>query len=166
MRGSSRSRSRRSSASTRSNPRAWPTSTNGWRNISRCGPTRSKPWNIISMPGPPMRKRRERSDDEQALGRGRSVLARETNGGLKMDPQGSPHPHHGGRKDAPTPQSFRASTLTFEGDFATGTTAMGLVPGTHAFLARLEDELDGSPLVDWRIRVGEVRATSPGWGAR
>src|SRR2546423_10705259 len=115
------SRSRRSSASTRSNPRAWPTSTNGWRNISRCGPTRSKPWNIISMPGPPMRKRRERSDDEQALGRGRSVLARETNGGLKMHRQVSRHTHQGGRIDVTTPHASRAGKLRVEGDFAPST---------------------------------------------
>src|SRR2546430_11029579 len=113
------SRSRRSSASTRSIPRAWPTSTNGWRNISRCGPTRSKPWNTISMPGPPVRKRRERNDDEQALGRGRSALARETNGGLKMRRQVSRHTHQGGRIDVTTPHASRAGTLTFEGDFAT-----------------------------------------------
>src|SRR5256885_16456226 len=69
------------------------------------------------MPGPPVRKRRERNDDEQALGRGRSALARETNGGLKMRRQVSRHTHQGGRIDGTTPHASGASTLTFEGDF-------------------------------------------------
>ena len=45
-------------------------------------------------------------------------------------------------------------------------TAIGFVSGIHAFLDRLEDELDGAPLVDWRTRVGEVRVNYPGWGER
>jgi len=45
-------------------------------------------------------------------------------------------------------------------------TAIGFVSGIHAFLDRLEDELDGVPLVDWRTRVDEVRANYPGWEAR
>ncbi|HWM50074.1 MAG TPA: hypothetical protein VNO76_01835 [Thermoplasmata archaeon] len=30
--------------------------------------------------------------------------------------------------------------------------------GIHAFLDRLENELDGTPLTDWVARVAEVRA--------
>ena len=45
-------------------------------------------------------------------------------------------------------------------------TAIGFTSGIHAFLDRLEDELDGVPLVDWRTRVDEVRANYPGWDAR
>ena len=45
-------------------------------------------------------------------------------------------------------------------------TAIGFTSGIHAFLDRLEDELDDVPLVDWRTRVDEVRANYPGWEAR
>ena len=44
-------------------------------------------------------------------------------------------------------------------------TAVGFSSGIHAFLDRLENELDGVPLVDWRTRVDEVRSIYPGWGA-
>ncbi len=44
-------------------------------------------------------------------------------------------------------------------------TAIGFSSGIHAFLDRLENELDGAPLVDWRTRVDEVRSNYPGWGA-
>jgi len=37
-------------------------------------------------------------------------------------------------------------------------TALGFVAGIHAFLDRLENELDGTPLADWAARVAEVRA--------
>jgi uncharacterized protein YndB with AHSA1/START domain len=36
-------------------------------------------------------------------------------------------------------------------------TAIGFVSGIHAFLDRLEDELDGAVLTDWASRVKEVR---------
>lgn len=36
-------------------------------------------------------------------------------------------------------------------------TAKGFVAGTHAFLDRLEDELDGKPLTNWVKRVDELR---------
>lgn len=36
-------------------------------------------------------------------------------------------------------------------------TARGFVAGTHAFLDRLEDELDGRPLTNWVKRVDELR---------
>jgi len=45
-------------------------------------------------------------------------------------------------------------------------TAIGFVSGIHAFLDRLEDELAGAPLADWRSRVNEVRENYPGWGAQ
>ena len=40
-------------------------------------------------------------------------------------------------------------------------TASGFVAGIHAFLDRLEEELDGAALTDWTERVGEVRARYP-----
>lgn len=43
-------------------------------------------------------------------------------------------------------------------------TAITFVGGMHAFLDRLEDELDGAPLVDWTARINEVRAGYPQWG--
>ncbi len=39
----------------------------------------------------------------------------------------------------------------------TSQTAKGFVSGTHAFLDRLEDELDGKPLTNWVQRVDELR---------
>ena len=44
-------------------------------------------------------------------------------------------------------------------------TAIGFSAGIHAFLDRLEDELDGAPLTDWPARVAEVRGKYPGWGS-
>ncbi len=41
-------------------------------------------------------------------------------------------------------------------------TAKGFVSGTHAFLDRLEDQLDGRPLTNWVQRVDELR---PVYGA-
>ncbi len=40
----------------------------------------------------------------------------------------------------------------------TAQTAKGFVAGTHAFLDRLGDELDGRPLTNWVKRVDELRA--------
>jgi uncharacterized protein YndB with AHSA1/START domain len=40
-------------------------------------------------------------------------------------------------------------------------TALGFVSGTHAFLERLEDELDGKPLRNWVKRVEELRPVYP-----
>ncbi len=39
----------------------------------------------------------------------------------------------------------------------TSQTAKGFVSGTHAFLDRLEDQLDGRPLTNWVQRVDEVK---------
>ena len=40
-------------------------------------------------------------------------------------------------------------------------TASGFVAGVHAFLDRLEEELDGAAMTDWLARVSEVRARYP-----
>src|SRR5437660_1318006 len=50
------------------------------------------------------------------------------------------------------PSGPRAGRLTFEG-------------GMHAFLDRLEDQLEGRPLGNWLARVGEVRSEYPQWGS-
>jgi uncharacterized protein YndB with AHSA1/START domain len=36
-------------------------------------------------------------------------------------------------------------------------TARGFLPGLHAFLDRLQAQLDGDPLPDWMVRFGELR---------
>ena len=41
--------------------------------------------------------------------------------------------------------------------------ARGFLPGLHAFLERLEAQLDGQALPDWMQRFGELRATYPEW---
>ncbi len=41
--------------------------------------------------------------------------------------------------------------------------ARGFLPGLHAFLDRLEAQLDGRPLPDWLARFGELRARYPEW---
>jgi uncharacterized protein YndB with AHSA1/START domain len=45
----------------------------------------------------------------------------------------------------------------------TAQTARGFLPGLHAFLDRLEAQLDGQALPDWLQRFGEVRAEYPQW---
>ena len=42
-------------------------------------------------------------------------------------------------------------------------TARGFLPGLHAFLDRLEAQLEGRPLPDWMQRFGEVRMDYPEW---
>jgi uncharacterized protein YndB with AHSA1/START domain len=42
-------------------------------------------------------------------------------------------------------------------------TARGFLPGLHAFLDRLEAQLDGRALPDWIRRFGELRAEYPEW---
>jgi uncharacterized protein YndB with AHSA1/START domain len=44
-------------------------------------------------------------------------------------------------------------------------TARGFLPGVHAFLDRLEAQLDGAPLPDWMERFGELRAQYPEWSS-
>ena len=44
-------------------------------------------------------------------------------------------------------------------------TARGFLPGLHAFLDRLEAQLDGRPLPDWTQRFGELRADTPNGAA-
>jgi uncharacterized protein YndB with AHSA1/START domain len=46
----------------------------------------------------------------------------------------------------------------------TQTTARGFLPGLHAFLDRLEAQLDGRALSDWAQRFGELRGEYPEWG--
>ena len=41
--------------------------------------------------------------------------------------------------------------------------ARGFLPGLHAFLDRLEAQLDGQVLPDWRQRFGELQAAYPEW---
>ena len=62
--------------------------------------------------------------------------------------------------------------LTLEGDGTrmvvtcrqiTRQTARGFLPGQHAFLDRLEAQLDGRPAPDWMQRFVEVRAHYPEW---
>lgn len=42
-------------------------------------------------------------------------------------------------------------------------TARGFLPGLHAFLDRLEAQLDGAALPDWLQRFGALRAEYPEW---
>ena len=42
-------------------------------------------------------------------------------------------------------------------------TARGFLPGLHAFLDRLEAQLDGGALPDWMKRFDEVRTEYPEW---
>ena len=42
-------------------------------------------------------------------------------------------------------------------------TARGFLPGLHAFLDRLEAQLDGQDLPDWMKRFGELRDEYPEW---
>jgi uncharacterized protein YndB with AHSA1/START domain len=42
-------------------------------------------------------------------------------------------------------------------------TARGFLPGLHAYLDRLEAQLDGRPLVDWLPRFRELLAEYPQW---
>jgi uncharacterized protein YndB with AHSA1/START domain len=42
-------------------------------------------------------------------------------------------------------------------------TARGFLPGLHAFLDRLEAQLEGRPLPDWMQRFGEVCMDYPEW---
>jgi uncharacterized protein YndB with AHSA1/START domain len=42
-------------------------------------------------------------------------------------------------------------------------TARGFLPGVHAFLDRLEAQLDASALPDWLERFGALRAAYPEW---
>ena len=45
----------------------------------------------------------------------------------------------------------------------TKSTARGFLPGLHAFLDRLEAQLDGGALPDWLQRFEQVRADYPEW---
>jgi uncharacterized protein YndB with AHSA1/START domain len=45
----------------------------------------------------------------------------------------------------------------------TASTARGFLPGLHAYLDRLEAQLDGRPLPDWMARFVEARSAYPRW---
>ena len=44
-------------------------------------------------------------------------------------------------------------------------TSLGFAPGTHAFLDRLEAQLDNVALPDWVKRVQEMRSSYPSWSS-
>jgi uncharacterized protein YndB with AHSA1/START domain len=81
----------------------------------------------------------------------------------------------GPKKEIPT-QGERSTIrweLTSEGDITilrfthrrlTRQTAVIFAGGMVAFLDRLENQLDGVPLVDWVARVEKIRAHHPEWG--
>jgi uncharacterized protein YndB with AHSA1/START domain len=56
-----------------------------------------------------------------------------------------------------------ATHLTVTYRRITKQTARGFLPGLHAFLERLEAQLDGHPLPDWMQRFGDLRAAYPEW---
>ena len=61
-----------------------------------------------------------------------------------------------------TPQ--RESTLlTVTYRKITKATASGFLPGLHAFLDRLEAQLDAQPLPDWQNRFNDLLAAYPAW---
>ena len=55
--------------------------------------------------------------------------------------------------------------MVADGAFATLTvqTAHGFLPGLHAFLDRLEAQLDRRGLPDWMQRFDALRAEYPAW---
>ncbi len=55
--------------------------------------------------------------------------------------------------------------LRFSHRRLTRQTAVVFAGGMHAFLDRLEDQLEGRPLGNWLARVGEVRSEYPQWGS-
>jgi uncharacterized protein YndB with AHSA1/START domain len=61
----------------------------------------------------------------------------------------------------PRPDGGTALTVTYRR--ITRQTARGFLPGLHAFLDRLEAQLDGAPLPDWLARFGALRAVYPEW---
>jgi uncharacterized protein YndB with AHSA1/START domain len=60
-------------------------------------------------------------------------------------------------------EGARATRLVVTYRRITRRTAPGFLPGTHAFLDRLEAQLDGAPLPDWMIRFTEARSQYPEW---
>src|SRR5213080_191190 len=55
--------------------------------------------------------------------------------------------------------------LRFSHRRLTRPTAIVFAGGMHAFLDRLEDQLEGRPLGDWLTRVGQIRPEYPQWGS-
>jgi len=83
-------------------------------------------------------------------------------------------------KVKPVPEMPRGEDATFRYDLAargtstlltvtyrriTPESARGFLPGLHAFLDRLEAQLDGAPLPDWVARFGELRGQYTEWSA-
>ena len=61
----------------------------------------------------------------------------------------------------PRPDGTTAMTVTYRR--LTRRSARGFLPGLHAFLDRLEAQLDGRPPPDWLARFGELRGEYPEW---
>ena len=61
----------------------------------------------------------------------------------------------------PAPEGSTRLVVTYRR--ITAQTARGFLPGLHAFLDRLEAQLDGRALPDWLTRFGELRAEYPEW---
>jgi uncharacterized protein YndB with AHSA1/START domain len=57
----------------------------------------------------------------------------------------------------------RATHLVVTYQRLTAQTARGFLPGVHAFLDRLEAQLDAHPMPDWVQRFGELRSEYPEW---
>lgn len=62
-------------------------------------------------------------------------------------------------------QEGKESVLKLTHRHLTRRTALGFVSGAHAFLDRLEAQLNKTPLPDWKDRVEEVRRSYPQWSS-
>lgn len=62
-----------------------------------------------------------------------------------------------------TPEGEDGTRLVVDYRRITKQTARGFLPGLHAFLDRLEAQLDGDPLPDWMLRFAELQAEYPEW---
>ena len=56
-----------------------------------------------------------------------------------------------------------ATLLTFTHTGLSERNALGFVPGTHAFLDRLQAHLDGEEPPNWSERYAEVAPAYPAW---
>jgi uncharacterized protein YndB with AHSA1/START domain len=61
------------------------------------------------------------------------------------------------------PDDAGETLLTVTYTRLTRQTAGGFLPGVHAFLDRLEAQLDGAPLPDWLARFAELRGLYTEW---
>lgn len=55
------------------------------------------------------------------------------------------------------------TVLTFTHRGLSVRNAKGFIPGTHAFLDRLEARLDGKPVPNWQARYDQVAPRYPSW---